>query len=154
MLTSQQIGCRNPSIDSGSSRHQGSGALAEKVTRRRPASGNPIGTATWTKSARSFLAARGPGRPTRRIRSTPASAAGKISSWYSPSDYGSSSRRNHLQCPNMDASSCQSGRPVPHGRRCHRSGFDHADRFSGYHSRVGSRIGLPWVSSICPTEPA
>jgi len=40
-----------------------------------------------TRNARSFHVARGPGRPTCRIRSTPASAACKISSWYSPSNY-------------------------------------------------------------------
>ena len=94
-------------------------------TASRPASGNRVETATCTKNVRSFLVAGGPGRPTLRLRLTPASAACRISSWYSPSDYArSSSRRNHLQCLNMDASACQSGRPVPHGRRCDRSGFD------------------------------
>ena len=66
-------------------------------TGSRAASGNRIGTATWMKKrVRSFVA-RGPGRPTRRIPSTPASSACKISSWYSPSDYARV-RRGEITC--------------------------------------------------------
>src|SRR6267142_746730 len=57
---------------------------------------------------------------------------------------GSSSRRNHLQRPDMDASPCQSRWNVPYGRGRDRSGFDRTDRFPGYHPGAGTRIRFPW----------
>ena len=36
---------------------------------------------------------------------------------YQATSRWNSSRRNHLQCPNMDASPRHSGQPLPHGRR-------------------------------------
>ncbi len=48
---------------------------------------------------------------------------------------GSSSRRDYVQRPILDASSRYGGRPIPHGEWRDRGGLDRNNRLSGYYSR-------------------
>jgi len=78
----------------------------------------------------------------RLVRGTDAEPARSSHGIHEAPSRKNSSRPSPMYRADLAASACEGWRPLPHGRRARRGGFDRADQHQRHYRRSGARIRI------------